>query len=362
MPPKNPSTPGSKSTPTPKHVPPTVKLVRDHLAINGMWFEHAAYDNHLDLQNKVNGILNATPGMDMTAESAVKIRDFMKAQAVTNENSLLDDLVKLLIKTTKVVPQKHDLDGRVKEVMDSLLDKIAVDQDLVTEGLHPVRDKLYVRGFLPPTTISNKAVGLSDPKPDTTWGLEIPQYPIPGEGIALLEPDVEAMVKVCPEVQHAFCAVEFGSCEKSLEQVENQSIRTGADFVEARRQLNAKAAAAKQAREPQPPSPKPSVQQADKGKNPESCPEPSSEPQADLESIAFTVSWVPQMAKLHVHWHESNIGPTGIWHMTMLNAYMFCREQSLKEFRHDLGNILSWGVLKRKFEVEKIMKDIYPNY
>ncbi|KAL8942018.1 MAG: hypothetical protein Q9216_001908 [Gyalolechia sp. 2 TL-2023] len=355
---QGPSTPGTKSTQANKQVPPTVKLVRDHLAVHGMWFEHPAYKNYPDLQNVVNSILRTTPGMDMTAESAEKIKDYMQEHATTNENTLLERIVELMIKTTKTVPKKHEIDGRVKEVMDSIFNKIAVDQDFIEEGLTSIPDKSYVRGFLPEQTIENKAVGLSDPKPDMTWGLKIPRFPIPGQGIALLERDVEAMVKVCPDIQHAFFAIEFGSCEKSLEQVENQAIRTGADLVEARRHLNARAAAARQARDPEPTIQDPSIQSTDEGKTP--APPPA--PKADLDSIAFTVSWVPQMAKLHVHWYEENVGSVGIWHMTMLNAYVFCREQSLKEFRLDVGNILAWGVFTRKWRVQQVMKDIYPDY
>ncbi|KAL9597956.1 MAG: hypothetical protein Q9219_004787 [cf. Caloplaca sp. 3 TL-2023] len=364
MPPKQPSTPNagpSKSSQASKNIPLTVKPVRDHLAAHGMWFEHPRHRTYQDLQNLVNGILFATPGMDMTAESAEKIKTYLHEHATTNEKTLLERSINLLITTTRTIPKKHDIDGKVKEVIDTLLNQIAVDQDFIQDGLESIRDKEYVRGFLPLQTVENKTLGLTDPKPDMTWGLKIPQFPIPGRGMVLLEQDVEAMVKICPEIQHAFFAIEYGSCEKSLEQVENQSIRTGANLVEARRRLNARATAAKQARERQPTPPKnpPAEQSSQDSIVPATAPMPSG---ADLDSIAFTVSWVPQMAKLHVHWYEENVAPVGIWHMSMLNVYVFCRESSLQDFRRDIGNILAWGTYKRRQEVEKVMKDIYSNY
>ncbi|KAI4150561.1 MAG: hypothetical protein L6R39_002244, partial [Caloplaca ligustica] len=200
--------------------------------------------------------------MNMTSESAKKIQKYLHDHATMNENTLLERIVNLVVKTTKIVPKEHDLNGQVKEVVDTLLNKIAIDQDYVEDGLESVRDMSFVRGFLPQQTIENKALGLTDPKPDLTYGLIIPKDPMPNKGLALLETDVEAMVKICPGIQHAFFSIEFGACGKSLEEVENQSIRTGADLVEARRQLNAKAAAAKAEREKQPKNPKPSNKQA----------------------------------------------------------------------------------------------------
>ncbi|KAL8900585.1 MAG: hypothetical protein Q9207_005621 [Kuettlingeria erythrocarpa] len=327
-----------------------------------MWFESTAYNKYPDLQNAVSKILDATPGMSMTSESAKKIQEYLHEHATTNENTLLERLINLVVKTTKIALANHDLNGQVKEVVHTMLNKIAEDQDYVQDGLESIRDKSFVRGFLPLQTIENKALGLTDPKPDMTYGLKIPKEPIPGKGLALLERDVEAMVKICPEMQHAFFAIDFGACGKSLEEVQNQSIRTGADLVEARRRLNAKAATAKAAREKQSAASGASEKQAEAAaaaETPVSAPLP---PEADLNSMAFTVSWVPRMAELHAHWYEENVGSEGIWHMTLVKGYMFYREDSLKEFRKDIGNILAWGLYKRKEEVLRMMKDLYPDY
>lgn len=147
-----------------------------------------------------------------------------------------------------------------------------------------------------------------------------------------------------------------------MEEVHNQSIRTGADLVEARRRLNAKAATVKAAREKQPADPGSSEKQAEAAAAAETPISAPSLQKADLNSIAFTVSWVPRMAELHVHWYEEKLGPVGIWHMTLVNAYMFYREDSLKELRKDIGNVLAWGLYKRKDEVLRVMKDLYPEY
>ncbi|KAI4124094.1 MAG: hypothetical protein LQ338_005000 [Usnochroma carphineum] len=361
--PETPTTGGARSSQASKGVPLDIQTVRHHLAAHGMWYDAPNYDQYQDLRNLVSEILGATPGMDLRPESTKKIRDCLREHATTDESTLLGPLVQLLVKTTKTAPKRHDVNGKVEEVMDMLLNKIAVDQDFIEDGLKSVRDRIFVRGFLPGQTVENKSLGLTDPKPDLTWGLKIPQFPIAGKGLTLLEKDVEAMVKVCPGIQHAFFAIDFGSCEKSIEEVENQAIRTGANLVQARRQLNAKAAAVKAKEEKQPTRQKsftdPPTQDTVEAQGPSPPPLP---PKADLNSIAFTVSWVPQMAKLHVHWFEENIGPQGIWQMTMLNAYLLCREDSLKEFRKDIGNILAWGTYKRKQEVLKVMQEIYPNY
>lgn len=155
-----------------------------------MWFESAAYNKYPDLQNAVSKILHATPGMSMTSESAKKIQEYLHEHATTNENTLLERLINLVVKTTKIAPKKHDLNGQAKEVIDTMLNKI---EDYVQDGLESIRDKSFVRGFFPLQTIENKTLGLTDPKADMTYRLKIPKEPIPGKGLALLESDVEAM-------------------------------------------------------------------------------------------------------------------------------------------------------------------------
>ena len=62
----------------------------------------------------------------------------------------------------------------------------------------------------------------------------------------------------------------------SIEDAENQAIRSGAALVESMRQLK-----------------KMTMENGEK-----------EAAGVDTECIAFSCSWVPQMANIHVHWHE----------------------------------------------------------
>ncbi|KAL8745205.1 MAG: hypothetical protein Q9190_002638 [Brigantiaea leucoxantha] len=107
-------------------------------------------------------------------------------------------------------------------------------------------------------------------------------------------------------------------------------------MVEARRRLNVRAAA------PNGPIPATSTTTG-----------PPSPPTADLTSIAFTVSWVPQMANLHVHWYEDHLGQRDVYHITNISMYLLARDGELQQFRNDIRNILEWGTYKQKSQAEK---------
>lgn len=241
------------------------------------------------------------------------------------------------------------------ESVDHLL-RQAAGQDLAEDGLGRVRNTLFRKGFVPNQT-SEK---IADPKPDFTWGLVVPTKQEAGQGLAVVEREVDNWIKICPGLQHPFLASQLKGASKPIEEAENQAIPTGATFVNVRRHINAKAAAAKALQAGGPTNQLYPTNNAahDQSKFPPS--------RADLDSIAFTIAWVPQMAKLLVHWYEERPGRLGIYHATVVGAYMFAKRTTLKdnllELRRDVGRILEWGIYDRKSQVDRVLKDIYPNY
>ena len=108
--------------------------------------------------------------------------------------------------------------------------------------------------------------------------------------------------------------MEDKSADDPIEAAENQAIRSGAALVESRRQLKALAR-------------KPGETEA---------------VGVDVECIAFSCSWVPQLANIHVHWYELIEEGHSIWHMNWLEGYRFFKDIDMKHFRHDIHNILDW--------------------
>lgn len=80
---------------------------------------------------------------------------------------------------------------------------------------------------------------------------------------------------------------------------------------------------------------------------------------ADTSSFAFTCSWVPQMANLHVHWCERRAGGIEIYHMNLIRGYLMSDGRHVADFRKDVHNILDWGVSgKRKAMLKDLEKEI----
>ena len=282
----------------------------------------------------------------MHTQSAMKIQQYRQKKAVASEGTISAELLNMCFNITNKMPtRKRNVDEMLEETVETVLQQSAQQKDLVADGLDSVQGVKFRKEFLPGKETDQKVLGMTDPKPDWTYGIEDPLFPNLGQGAALLNGDVELMVKVAPGLLHAFFSIEFKSCQRPIEDAENQAIRSGATLVEARRKLNARAAA------PNGPMLVTS-----------NTIQPASAPTADLMSIAFTISWVPQMAKLHVHWYEDHPGQRGIYHMTNIGAYLLARNGELQQFRNDVGNILEWGTYKRRTQVEETLRKIYPNY
>ena len=128
-----------------------------------------------------------------------------------------------------------------------------------------------------------------------------------------------------PDLYHAFFAVEAKSDDGALWEAENQCCRAGAAMVHARQQWNAVAKSG----------------------------EPSSE--ADTRSVAFTLALHPAMAIMFVHWVEvGKAGAADRYHMNHVESYPFQKTESFYQLRHDVHNVLDWGVLQRRNEVAKV--------
>lgn len=320
-----------------------------------MWFDEDDYDKYPDLKELVDSILGAKSDVNLRTESAQKIRKLLHKHATANEDTLMEPLVDMIIKTIHYTPKnRDDFDEMVVESVDNLLSEV-IGRDLTDDGVDHVRNTPFRKGFIPNQTAEKK---ISDPKPDFTWGLIVPAKQEAGQGLGVVEREVQEWIKICPGLQHAFLASQFKGAAKPIEEAENQAISTGAVLVNARRHINTKAAAAKAEGGEQTDQTTPTNQAV----NNQSAPPPS---KADLDSIAFTIAWVPQMAKLLLHWYEERPGRLGIYHATVVGAYMFAKKTTLRdnllELRRDVARVLEWGVYGRKSQVDKVLKDIYPN-
>ena len=75
----------------------------------------------------------------------------------------------------------------------------------------------------------------------------------------------------------------------------------------------------------------------------------------DYGSFAFSLAMTPLTAILHVHWADSVDGIGAHYHMHTLGQYGLNVEGGPAKLKHDLGNILDWGVKDRKHYIAGLL-------
>lgn len=280
----------------------------------------------------------------MKPESIQKITNERAKNATTGELSYFRKLKPLFIKDDRLVETKKR--NFAEEI-------VYRSKSWVDDGLDDKSDVPFVRGILLQDLQRTEAqLGLTNPKPDFTFGFQDPPNP-PRTAPRLSSTDI-ALIEMAESLRHPFFVVENKSAQDSIEDAENQAIRSGAALVEARRQLENNA--------------RPVDEIEKEG--------------IDVNSFAFSCCWVPQHANIFVHWHELRKDeplnnpfdkpanePSGddraieqldtyssIWHMNLVQGYTFNREGDLKEFRRDINNILDWGVSLERKEALRVLE------
>ena len=183
-----------------------------------------------------------------------------------------------------------------------------------------------------------KETGISESRPDYCFGLEVDMHP------DIEDPRINEYTRVLIGVKsnliHPFLIFEGKAARGSLADAENQAIRGGATLVYARRILNHKAGL--------PHSTGP-----------------------DKQSFAFSMTLDCYSARVWVHWCEvqPRRGPAGAedntflaneyyetYHMDFLASCDFSKLEDVQDLTRILTNILDWGCLQRKREVDCVLE------
>ena len=326
-----------------------------------MYFEdEASYDKYPEFKDHIESMVFGDRGSAMRTQSLRRIKTWRKENATNDEKSYFAGLIPMIRNASSFFGD---------------------------DGLDERQDCLFVSGILPLRTGVPEAQtqGLTTPKPDLVYGLKVPQHPDLNAPILL--PETKAQIAAAPGIKYPFFSIDNKAAQKSIEAAENQAIRAGATMVNARRLLNRKAAKGKAAkgkvgpiREKQ--ATDTSVPIADTGTaddvamsdpfiahttattdtatpTEQATEVPEEPPGVDTNSFAFTCSWVPQMANLHVHWCELYPDGSKVYHMNLLRGYLMSNDVHVSEFRKDVHNILDYGVsAKRKETLEQLEQDI----
>lgn len=154
---------------------------------------------------------------------------------------------------------------------------------------------------------------IKDPRPNIAYGINETAF-------TLDEWKVMYMHRGCSQFSSGLCfpflAAEFTE-NGSLTYAIFQACRSGASMVAAAREFNRVSG----------------LERKDAG--------------ADMTSFAFTLAFYPHLARLNVHWAEVVPGEPTIYHMHRISSYALDVARSYQEIRHDLNNILDWGLSNR---------------
>ena len=295
--------------------------IRQSLADNGMWYDASEnLDECAEFKEKVFKIFEKDRPSRMQENSFKKISKYMIEHETDNEATYIDGLVDPVIKSERTVAtRKRDIAGEI----------LFVCQSFEEDDMRRAKDVRFGRGFLPGkmTKKTENQLGLTDPMPDYTFGIKINKRPKPGTAPT---DKIKAIIGIADGMVHPFFVIENKGCEVPIGVARNQAIRDGACIVNARAHLNALA----------------EDQDWERPKG------------ADLNAFAFSCTWDVNMSELWIHWLETLEDGGEIFHMNRLGQYFTSRQEQLTQFRHDIHNILDWGILTNRKECEEVVQKI----
>lgn len=344
-------------------------------ARQAMFFEDDdSYEKYPEFKAYIENMVFGSRGSAMRTESIQSIKTWKAKNATKDEKTYFAGIIPKVFKEVRnvSVPKKRSFEGEI----------VHQAQSFKTDGLDQREDCLFVKGLLPlrQTTAEATSQGITTAKPDVVYGLEVPQHPDLDEPV--LKGETMAEIQVAPGIKHAFFSVDNKGSQSSIEAAENQAMRAGATMVSARRYLNRKAkgkvvplvlgnevtgtdaVTADTGPADDTAMSDPFVASVGAEANiPVTGPLASGTQEEDLgvdtSSFAFTCSWVPQMANLHVHWCERRPRGGQVYHMNLLRGYLMSDKDHLSHFRKDVHNILDYGVsTKRKETLNQLERDI----
>ena len=271
----------------------------------------------------ISKIITDAPRSVMADTSAKKVKVAIRKNYFQNKRTHIRNVQPLVVKTARDVTSQHgDLSNGVETLKKSFKE----------DGLQVIEDCSFIRKLLPSAdaVINNKTTGLTDPKPDLTYGITIERT---SEAEDRVPQHLFAYLSVAPGMRYPFYVEEHH--EETIFWAENQAILDGAVLVHARMKLNEVLK-----------------------------PEKVLPIGPDTDSFVFSCAWDPNMAKIYVNWYEKREeGSRGIFHMHEIgSSYVMSCPDQIKTLRHDIHNILDWGLLDFRKRGQKVWENIVAYY
>lgn len=167
---------------------------------------------------------------------------------------------------------------------------------------------------------------IKNPKPDLAYGIKFSAFTRTELDVIRL---YQQYSQISPGISFPFFAAEFKGGNGTMGEAILQACRSGAAMVNAIRELYKVAG----------------LEKKDAG--------------ADTQSFVFTMALDTTNVNMYVNWAEVIPGKPTIYHMHLIGAYHLEIASAFQSLRHDLNNILDWGLSERLKQLKTTLNTIY---
>ncbi|KAL8993919.1 MAG: hypothetical protein Q9169_005983 [Polycauliona sp. 2 TL-2023] len=275
--------------------------------------DREAFAKYPKFEEQVWGILNRKR---VSSVDPVDFKEFEIAwdeYKDKNEDTVLNKLLPFFIKEKRTVSIEGTADTEDAKAVVSFL----------KSGLVEISNREFQRTCVPFQQDGSpvdkvlvdalaKIDGITNPKPDRTYGISMKKHLFPSEGFPI-PPEIAAWLQIMRDIHHAFFILEGKSFQGNMLDAWNQVNRGGATMNSAIRRILATLGF-------------PNIVGA------------------DHRSFVFSATLCPGYMDIWVHWVEVPApGALPNYHMTKLVSKSLDDEESFGKLRKYLHNILDWG-------------------
>lgn len=326
---------------------------------------------------KATSILDNKRQSDWSHKQRIEVAQALKKYGVENELTFVVNFMGWILGKTRKTPLT-DLSGA--ELQE---ERKWIDAEWEKDHLHARWNIKFIADYIPAVRsgdaymdkLIDQAPRIEQPKPDIAWGLYEDAFTKKEKTI--LENQKNHLAGL--GMYDVFFVLEAKSINASLEEAENQYMRSGCAIVNTRRNLNHAATLqqapkqqaavlpssssiaglpAAQAVKGQAASSSSSVRGPPAAKAPAATAPLLSMSSADMDSFAFTIALGSQDARMYANWARVKAKGGIEWHMHQLRNYNFRSLDEVNRLHYDIDNILDWGVSSRKRKVVELCKTI----
>ena len=325
MPPKkaHPSTPTNTPSQKSKYTASTnTKLpIHELLAANNMPVDDdEALRRHPGILQWAEEIQNGKRNSAMKTATEKKLMARRRKFERSNEDTFINQFMNALLQDER---EKRD----EREKLENWV-KTSWDQDGLTQAWNQQFQKECIPQILAPDALTKKVLSanprIKDPKPDITYGISSRLF---SKEQHKTNRTYYQQTGICPGLWHPFFLVE-AKLKGTIEDAEYQCVRGGAALVNAGQQLRY-------------------------------CSGVDADPDVpDIHTAVFSLAVTPIVALLHIHWAEKISDGETLFHMNHVQTYGLKNKGVGRQLRHDIDNILDWGTLTRKNQVDEMLNDI----